>query len=101
MAPQVCGSRCPVVRYAVGGGGTSVGGGGGTSVGGGGTSVVVGGGTSVGGGGEPLVGWVELEVVDLRFGLKAYSGFLEGVDVPDIDSAIFASGGDILAGWGN
>ena len=54
---------------------------------------------TVSGGGEPLVGWVELESVDLSLGLELDGGLLEVVDVPDIDEAVFASGGDVLASW--
>jgi hypothetical protein len=55
----------------------------------------------VSGSGQPLVFWVELEIVDLRLGLVDNRGLLEGVDVPDFDLVVFSTGGDVLSSWGN
>lgn len=57
--------------------------------------------SSVGGSGQPLVGWVELQVVDLRFGLVNDRWLFEVVDVPDFDLVIFTAGGNVFTGWGN
>ena len=51
---------------------------------------------SVGGSSEPLISWVELKTVDLSFGLELDCGFFQIVDVPNIDKAVFASGGNIF-----
>ena len=57
--------------------------------------------SSVGGSGQPLVGWVELEVVHLGFGVESDSGFLKAVNVPDLDEVVFTAGGNVFASWGN
>ena len=57
--------------------------------------------SSVGGSSEPLVSWVEFEIIDLRLGVESDSGLFKAIDVPNLDQVVFTTGGDVLASRGN
>ena len=48
---------------------------------------------------QPLIGWVEFEIVDLRLGLECDGWLLEVIDIPYEDGLVFSAGGDVLSGW--